>query len=304
MVNRLQYDNITWIDVLGPTEQDVAILAKEFGIDPVVAHDLLTPTPKSKVEVSENYFYTVLHFPVSKHTHLEDSTVQEVDFIVGKNFVITVRYEMIDALERLAKEVEVKAIVNKDMDRKNGNFLFFIMLKELYESIENELAYVNDWMLVIEKGIFMGKEREMTISLSHALRVLLDFKKAMRQHGHILPAISLSGKKIFGEDFGFQIEALETEHAYILETINNHNESAVELRETNNSLLSTKQNEVMKTLTIMSFIMLPLSLIAGIFSMNTTLPIVGTKGDFLIVIGIMLASALAVFSLFKKNKWI
>ncbi|MDP2705545.1 MAG: CorA family divalent cation transporter [Patescibacteria group bacterium] len=304
MMNRYQYDSVTWIDLNQPTEEEVGVVAKEFSIDAVVSHDLLTPTPKPKVEIGNGYLYTVLHFPVSKHTHMEDCSSQEIDFLVGKNFVITVRYEIVDALEQLAKEVEVKSIVTDGMDKRSGNLLFFIMLKELYESVENELGYLNDWMQGIEKKIFTGQEKDMVISLSHAIRVLLDFKKVIRTHTHLLPAIEISGKKIFGDEFEYQIDALQAEHGNISESIDSLMESVVEFRETNNSLLESKQNEVMKTLTLMAFITLPLSLIASIFSMNTWLPFVGQENDFFIVLIIMVVAVLTIFLAFKLRKWI
>ena len=70
-------------------------------------------------------------------------------------------------------------------------------------------------------------------------------------------------------------------------------------------MLSSKENEVMKTLTIMAFVTFPLSLIATIFGMNTVnMPIIGGDYDFWIVIGIMAIFTFAFFVFFKKNKWL
>ena len=80
---------------------------------------------------------------------------------------------------------------------------------------------------------------------------------------------------------------------------------AVGLRETNNSLLTTKQNEVMKVFTIMAFVIFPLSLVAGIFGMNTAyIPIVGLPGDFWMVMGIMVVLGVLFLSFFMYKKWL
>jgi Mg2+ and Co2+ transporter CorA len=80
---------------------------------------------------------------------------------------------------------------------------------------------------------------------------------------------------------------------------------AAEVRETNAALLNARQNEIMKTLTIMAFTTFPLSLIASIFGMNTDyLPIVGTPGDFWIVMGIMIALTASFFVYFRAKHWI
>jgi magnesium transporter len=78
-----------------------------------------------------------------------------------------------------------------------------------------------------------------------------------------------------------------------------------ELRETNNALLSTKQNEIMKNLTIVSFVVLPLSLIANLFGMNAIhMPIVGQANDFLILILLMIIFIIFTYAVMKRNKWL
>jgi magnesium transporter len=95
------------------------------------------------------------------------------------------------------------------------------------------------------------------------------------------------------------------EYYRIKNSVVTHYDSLHELRETNNSLLSTKQNEVMKILTIMAFITFPLSLFASIFGMNTVyLPIVGNQYDFWIITGGMVIATVAFFTFFKKKKWL
>jgi magnesium transporter len=82
-------------------------------------------------------------------------------------------------------------------------------------------------------------------------------------------------------------------------------QSLSELRETNNSLLSTKQNEVMKIFTILAFVTFPLSLVASIFGMNTKyIPIVGHQYDFWIVMGMMTFATILMFIYFKYKRWI
>jgi len=95
------------------------------------------------------------------------------------------------------------------------------------------------------------------------------------------------------------------EYEHVRHALMNARELLAELRTTNDSLLYAKQNEVMKTLTIMAFVTFPLTLLAGIFGMNTAYtPLVGRSYDFWIVIGIMLALTVLFFSFFKYRKWL
>jgi len=78
-----------------------------------------------------------------------------------------------------------------------------------------------------------------------------------------------------------------------------------ELRETNNSLLSTKQNEIMKVITIIAFIFLPFSIITGFFQMNTTnTPLIGGPNDWVIVVGTEILVAVVLFTIAKVKKWL
>ena len=98
---------------------------------------------------------------------------------------------------------------------------------------------------------------------------------------------------------------MASENFRVYNMIRNHLDMLAELRETNNSLVYTKQNEAMKVLTIMAFITFPLSLLAGIFGMNTTAtPLIGSRHDFWIIISIMITATVAFFGFFKYKKWL
>ena len=100
-------------------------------------------------------------------------------------------------------------------------------------------------------------------------------------------------------------ELFQTEFERLLESINSSLDSVTELRNTNDSLLSTKQNEIMKTLTVVAFITLPLSVIANIFNMTTVYtPIVGMPNDFWIITGIMLVTTILLFAYVKYKRWL
>ncbi len=78
-----------------------------------------------------------------------------------------------------------------------------------------------------------------------------------------------------------------------------------ELQRTNDSLLSTKTNDTMRTLTVMTFVLTPLTLIAGIFGMNTgDFNFIENKTDFLFVLGAMTLAGLIIFLFFKVRKWL
>lgn len=290
----------TWVDLNSPTEEEADSLVLTYHIDPSIARDLIAPTPKQHLRISDHALYAVIHIPVFKHSHTESSE-QEIDLVITKKELITARYDSIDALHYFAKQVEVDDILK----RTQMSHPLFPAMKEIYKSLFDELFYIEDWLKEIEKNIFQGQEKAMVTMISAASRNLLSFRRIVLPHEGVWIFLIEEGKDKFGGSFARDAKSLLEEWKRLSLTAQNIDAMIVELRETNNSLLSTKQNEIMKTLTIMAFIVVPLATISQIFGMNTVYnPIIGAEGDFWIISAIMLCMTLAMFIFFKYKKWI
>ena len=304
MVNRFTYRDITWVDLESPTDVELYNIIDEFRVTPSVAQELKTPSLKPKVYLYKDFIYLILHFPAFKHSHISDSN-QEVDFVIGDKFLITVHYDVIDPIHKFTKEFEVESILENHDLGDHAGFIFFHLIKKLYHSLEHELEFIASELDEIESDIFRGKEKEVVKFISEVSRDLLNFKQATSSHQEVLSSFEIAGTKFFGHDFDYFIKDILSEYYKIGRIIENHRESLLELRDTNNSLLSTKQNEAMKVLSILAFITFPLSLIASIFGMNTKyLPIVGLDGDFWIIVGIMGVLTLSFFFYFRSKDWL
>ena len=305
MITRYKHKKVTWIDLESPTNEEVRGLLEEFELPAQVAEELLLPTIKPRVEFYDNkLIYLILHFPAFRHTHGGDEN-QEVDFVIGKDFLITTRYDTIDPLHKFSKVFEVGSILDRNDMGEHAGHLFFYMVRKLYKSLEHELEYIRDALRDSEEDIFSGGEREMVRELSHISRELINFKQAVRLHQEVLQSFEVAAHRFFGDDFGYQLRTIIGEYHRIQGSILINMDTLSELRETNNSLLSTKQNEIIKVLTIMTFITAPLSLIATTFGMNTALaPLSNSPYDFWIILGIMASAALILFSYFIYKKWL
>jgi len=290
----------TWTDLNSPTKDEVDSLMLSQNIDISVAKDLLTPTPKQYASASGSSIYAVLHIPCFQHS-VSLSTEQEIDFIISRDGLITTRYDSIDAMHHFAKKIEVNEVFHKG----DHSHIFFGLMKEIYGFLFNEIEYIKDWIKEIEKNIFEGYEKEMVFGISAAGRSVLTFKRILGPHQHVIVSLHDLSKDIFDDNFRRELMYLMTEWERLNLEINNISEMLDELRETNNSILSTKQNEIMKTFTILAFVTFPLSLIATIFGMNSKhIPLVGQQYDFWIILGFMFGVSLAMFSYFKYKKWI
>ena len=304
MIKRQQLDGITWVDLETPTTDELEEIAKEFSIDPFIVEELQAPTLKPSVVVGDDFLYLILHFPAEKHSHTQGNA-QEVDFIVGEKYLITVRYDIVDPIHKFHKTLETETIIDNEPALKHAGELFYKVIMKLYAGVFHELDFQKDTIKRIEEEMFKGKEKEMVFEISKVSTVLRNFHILLETHQAPLQSFDRNAETLFGGNFSLYTKALVGEQLRTQTATNSYLQMAAGLRETNNSLLTTKQNEVMKVLTIMAFVTFPLSLIASIFGMNTSyIPIVGAEGDFWIVMGIMFGFTVLFFAYFHYKKWL
>lgn len=307
MITKHTHKKLIWIDVESPTQNEIESLTDEYHINPLVAGELLSPTLRPKVELHHNLIYLILHFPSFTRTQKQpqNDTDQEIDFIIGKNFLITVHYKRIDTLYEFSKAFEVNSILEKSNIGDHAGFLFFHLIRQLYKFLEEELDLVTHDLNDIEAHIFQGEEKQMVFEIAKVNRDLLHFRQITRPHQEVLSSFEAAGKKLFGEDFSYYLRAISGEYYKISNILDGNRETLLGLRDTNDALLSTKTNEIMKILTVMAFATFPLMLIASIFGMNTKMiPIVGMPNDFWIIVSGMAFMAVFMFLFFKYKRWI
>lgn len=303
MLTRYQERDLTWVDLVAPTPQEVRALMAEFDIAPAVAQELLSASYKSKVERAGDAVYVILHFPTLRGK-LNRRPEAEIDFIIGKKFLITARYENIDPLHAFAKAFEVGTLLGRN-HATHGGHLFASMAQNLYKSLGEECELMRSRLEEIETRIFNGDERRMVFEISHAARALYDFSRALRPHKEMLSSLEPAAARLWGQEFGYYLREVEGMRARAEHELMSLRDSLQELRATNDSMLNTKQNEIMKTLTVLAFVFLPLSFVAGVFGMNTQHnPIVGSPFDFWIVTGGMLLIAAVCFVYFRHKEWL
>ncbi len=303
MVTRRTHNNLLWLDLKSPSQEEVRSIMREFDVHPLVADELLSPSVRQKTERYGDFLYLMFSFPAfgRKHEHVG----KELDIVVGKNLIITATYDEIEALNSFSRTFEGSAMLEHNALASHTGHMLYLMLSKMYRTIVDEIEYIREELQNIEEQVFAEKERQMVVEISRASRIVLDFRRTLSPHQEILSSLETLGARLIGQEFAFYARLLQNESLKVQRGLDELRDSLQELRETNNSLLSTKQNEVMKNLTVVAFIALPLSFIADIFTMSTThTPLLGMPNDFWIILGAMGVMAAACLLYFKHKKWI
>lgn len=302
MVEEKKYNGISWTRLRDPNREEVEEIMRRYDIPPHVAEELRLPSQRQKADLHGHFFYAVFHFPLPSS---KDGVRREIDFLVGKDFLVTAEYGSGDPLHEFSKLFEVNSLLGKSEEGEHAGHIFFYMLKHLYRAIERRLEALEIELEAMEAEIFQGREREMVRSLSETGRVVLDLRKALIHHEELLSSFIEGGGSLFGNTFDPYMKSLLGDFRKILLSAESSREFLDELRETNRTLLTSKQNETMKFFTVISFVTFPLALLVSLLTIDSPdNPLTKDPHEFLIILGIVAIVSLVLFAVFKRKRWI
>ncbi len=301
MITRYHHKTLTWINVEEPTADDISILIKEYAVDPTWAEELLVPTDRAKTESIGKAFFAALHYP-DHPSHMRDLGDLEIDYIITENLLITTHYTPIDIFIDRAKIFQAKSILDT-LNIHTGPELFLFLNNELYRGLREELEPLRKEGRRIESEIFQGNEFTMVKEISHLGRRLLDFRQALRSHKIILRSFELQSPQLFPNTH------IEEDHIYreyfrVENAMENIRETLKELRDTNDSLLTAKNNDVTKRLTLMAFVTFPLTLVATVLLGHNAPAIFQGHQGFWIIVAILIGLFGCMHAYFTYKKWI
>ena len=228
-----------------------------------------------------------------------------MDLLLTPDTLITVRYSNLEPLEEFLKKCRVpNSVARKNALGKSSIYLFYHLIKEIYGFSLRELDHVEEKIGGIEEAIFSGQEKEMLLALSLARSDILNFLRTLKPQSTILESLIARSDFFEARAKPYLID-LTGEHQRILNMAENNREVIEGLQTTNESLLNAKTNQIMKVLTIITFTILPLSLLASVFGMSSShLPLVDQPNFFWIMITTMIAVVVISLSIFKSKKWL
>jgi magnesium transporter len=285
VITRFETKVFTWIDVENPTQEEISELYKEFNFDKSIAEEMIQNIERSKIRFFNTHTYAVLQFPTTENVPIGGKKT-EIDFIIGTTYLITTHYEKILTVHEVATDTadRKKPSTTKELF---GDFVY----KE-YRKIGKQLEDMDLLIQDTAQKMFTGPHQMTVEKISEISHQILDFKRALRFHKEIWR--QLQDNILFRNE----AERLNIEYQKIWGALEHYQEINQSLQGTNDSLLAFRTNEIMKLLTVLNFIILPISIIPTALGLVTT-----TKGQVLTILGFVIIS-LFIYSTFKRKKWL
>jgi magnesium transporter len=301
MITTIKSSNVTWVDIINPSKKDVNELKERFNIHPLILNELLRPSLRSKVDDYGSVLYMVLHFPVFDHQKRQSIPI-EIDFIIGHNLLITARYQKLPPLEEFHRRSSSELTNHEFNISKNCGQLLYYVMREMFEFSLRELDHIRRSIDKIEEGIFNNEEKMLIGEILGVRRDILGFRKAMKPQKSTLESLLARSRTFFGEDMKGFFSFMLGDYLRVWNLVENYKEMIEALQQTNESLLTTKTNEVIKILTIFSVFALPVSIIGEFYSAYSWKHV--SFATFVLVSFLVMAALVGVIMYLKKKKLI
>lgn len=304
-IHELSEKGLLWVNVTKQSDNELAQVQKRFNILPVDIEECRPPFQRPKIVKREEYYFLILHFPVfDRETRRLGYT--EVDFFLTANSLVTIHDNKLGVIDGLFSAC-IKDVVERTK-YFNGTMLhvLFELVSRLLEAIFPILLHINEDINFVDRKLF-GKVpgRQMAEEILRLKTNIVTFRRTMQSHKTVLDRLVMYADKDLNiSTYQNYINALREFTAEIWHMLESQKESINALHETNESLLSLHTNEVMKTLTIISVITFPLTLIATLFAIHAPgTPFVGSPYGFWVLLGLTLVGAILLVTEFRRRRW-
>src|SRR5437660_7984641 len=296
---------VTWIHLDAPTKDVAEELAERFGWHPLDVEDVLSKRQRPKVDdyVDDGYLFTVLHFPVYDPA-IQRLNAAELDIFVGPDYLVTLPTVELLPLTRLFQRCEEDEVVRDRLFSMGSGRVLYEVLDDLFDYCFPILDKIGHKLDSLEDDVFEGRSEEVVRDLSNVKQEIISYRKIIKPERSTLRLLERHVERFLPEELEEYFDDIVDAAERIWDILDNYKAGVEPLEDTNESITSHRQNEVLRILTVFSVVLLPLTLISGIFGMNVHFPGFDTAWAFWTIVGGMLATGLALIAFFGYKRWL
>jgi magnesium transporter len=290
-----------WVDIASPSVPESLILSDTFGFHALAVEDAMSQLQFPKIEPYEGFLYIVLHgLDFTKGD--EGFATHDIDFFVGRNFLVTVH----DGHSRSIEEIKEHCPRNRNILGEGPVSLFHRIVDRMVDRYLPEVDKLEEWLNELEESVFSQPPKGV-------VREILELKRDISA----LRRIAIPQRDVIGRLARREMPEISTEMAFRFRDVYDHvvrlNDEALMLQdrvtgilEAHLSNVSNRLNEVMKVLTVVATVFMPLTVLSGMWGMNVPLPHFpgSDAAQFWWVTGIMAAITAVMLALFRRKHWI
>jgi magnesium transporter len=298
-IAELSANGLTWIHVDQPGPLEAAMLADRFGFHELDVEDILSKRQRPKIDEYESYLFIVLHFPFYDKT-VQRLNAAELDMFIGPDFLITLPNVELLPVTYLFRRCEEDPERRDELFSKGSGYLLYHVLDDLFDYCFPILDKIGWKLDAIEDDLFEGRSEEIVRDISTAKQEIIAYRKIIKPERATIRVLERYTQRFLPEDLELYFDDIVDASERIWDLLDNYKEVVEALEQTNESIISHRQQYRLQILTVFSVIFLPLTLISGIFGMNWGF---GSAG-FIATVSGMVTLFLIAIGVFRWRRWL
>ncbi|MFW9828148.1 MAG: magnesium/cobalt transporter CorA [Candidatus Thorarchaeota archaeon] len=301
-LSKVEKSFIKWIDIYGLAQEKVVEeVGHQFSLHPLVLEDILSPNQRPKLEDYSNYIFVVLKKLGWNH-ELEEFEYEQISLILGESYVLSFQERDTNLFNPIYERIQVP----KGRVRLMGaDYLFYVLIDIIIDNYFVILEKVGEDIENLEDLLIKSPEPS-TLQLIYRLkRSSIELRKSIWPIREVISKLQREQSKLIKDDLQIYLRDVYDHIFRITDLLENYRDIIFGMLDMYLSSVSNRMNDIMKVLTIISTIFIPLSFLAGFYGMNFLyMPELSSPFAYPILISSMCIIALVMIFFFKKKKWI
>jgi magnesium transporter len=304
-VEQIEAAGLRWVNIERPGGLERTWLEEHFDFHALDLEDVLSRNQRPKIDVYDEYLFIVLHLPVFDRA-AGRLGAGELDLFVGPDYLITIPNQPLQPVEYLFERCRSKEELREQLFARGSGYLLYRLVDDSFDYCFPMLRKIGNKLDALEDDIFDGRSEEVVRDISNVKQEIINFRKVIRPQRPVLRDLEKVKQRYLATDLDLEIyfDDIVDAHERIWDMLENYKEVSEALAETNESVISHRVNDILRVLTSISVIVLPLTLIASIWGMNVGVPGEEDMTAFWIVLGSMVALLLGMVGYFRRRGWL
>ncbi|GAA4977184.1 magnesium/cobalt transporter CorA [Algibacter aquimarinus] len=295
-------DSITWVNLNGLNHvNEIEKLGAHYGLHPLVLEDIVNISQRPKIDEYENYIFVVLK--MLYYDENEAIVSEQVSFILGESYVLSFQESEGDVFNSVRDRIRHAKGRIRNM---KSDYLLYTLIDAIVDHYFSVIEILGDKIEDFETAIFSGDiDDDVSQKIQNLKREILRVRRAIFPLREVINRIEKNENKLIQKRTITYYRDIYDHLIQVSENIDIYREMIWSLMDMYMTTISNKMNEVMKVLTIMASIFIPLTFIAGIYGMNFEyIPELHYKYSYFILWGVMIVLFVAMLFYFKRKKWL
>jgi magnesium transporter len=302
-IESVAWGELTWVNITAPTKLETDYLAEKYPFHPLDLDDCLSRIQRPKIDVYDNYLFLVFHFPVFS-PEARVTTPSQVSVFIGEDYLITLHKGDLKPLVNLFNQCQTDEKIGLEHFSQGSAYLLYRIIDRLVDYCFPILNKIGGNIEAVEDAIFSVKMRGTVREISALRRDVISFRRIIWPMRAVIGSLEPKIRRFAGMDlevyFGDTVDHLDK----IWDALDEYKEIIEGLNDTYDSIASNRTNEVMRMLTVIATILLPLTVIASLYGMNVPLPFQNSHYSFIIVFFVWAIIVSGMLYFFRRHHWI